>query len=225
MEGGGVGRMRVALLSDQDGNAGGALLDNMQVGMKKTGQACTVPAAASAKLMYYLDCMLTLVSGSVFDDRADAGTIRKLRDYSNYQALEEQELDLLLLLCILLSPDEFIGKLIFPDSNGALCGTSSNKFYEITAARTRVAVVENVTIGGRQTAVRKIMAFKQSWIENYYIRPMQTYGTRLQRVVRQVKGGGNSSAPNNCIACVVGLVLCPFVIVAKLLSCFLQSNE
>ena len=110
----------------------------------------------------------------------------------NYQALSHQEVDLLLLFCILLSPDEFVGKLIFPD-NGTLCdGASNNEFYEISAARTHVAVTETVTIGGRETAVRKIMAFKRSWLTTNYIEPIATFGSRLQQLATGLEQGGSS---------------------------------
>jgi len=56
-----------------------------QIGIRKTGQTTTVPGNPKAKLMYYLNCVLSCV-----DDDNDSD-IRRLRDYQNYGRLTDEE--------------------------------------------------------------------------------------------------------------------------------------
>ena len=84
-----------------------AALIGERVGIKDTTISVTVPASPTAKLMYYLNCVASVFE---LDDR----NINRLKNYRNYYLLNDTEIDALLALVILFSPDELIGKVFFP---------------------------------------------------------------------------------------------------------------
>ena len=48
---------------------------------------------------------------------------------------------------------------------------------------TKLVVAESVMIGGQQKRVRKIMMFKKSWIEYYYLDPMRSISEGSRRAL------------------------------------------
>ena len=65
----------------------------------------------------------------------NTGELGRFRDFSNYHRLDSDDIDKLLIFCLLLSPDEINGKCIFQDDD--MCGNSNNKFFELSAVNTR----------------------------------------------------------------------------------------
>ena len=74
------------------------------------GNDVTVPESPTAKLMYYLDCVALVIK---LDDR----NLNRLRNYKSYHLLNDTEIDALLALVLLFSPDELIGKVFFPSED------------------------------------------------------------------------------------------------------------
>ena len=72
-----------------------ALVGRTQIGIRATGAVVTVPNNNKAKLMYYLNCVCTVLD---LDDNADINRLRRYRDY----ILTADETDRLLHLCYLL---------------------------------------------------------------------------------------------------------------------------
>ena len=155
-----------------------AAIVGQKFGIRETGQTVTVPASPTAKLMYYLDCVATVI-------QLDNPNLRRLRDYRRYYSLNDEEIDALLVLILLLSPDELIGKVFFPSED---CGGSANQFFELSAVTNMLAVSSNVLIGGESKRVAKIMFFKRSWMENNFISPLRSFEGRLQRLARGLQG-------------------------------------
>ena len=89
-----------------------------RVGIKAAGTKVTVPGSPTAKLMYYLDCVAVVIK---LDDR----NLNRLRNYGSYYLLNDTEIDALLALVLLFSPDVLIGKVFFPSED---CGERRNKF-------------------------------------------------------------------------------------------------
>ena len=163
-----------------------AALIGEQVGIKETGVNVTVPASPTAKLMYYLNCVAIVI-------QLDSPNLNRLRNYRSYYLLNDTEIDALLALVLLFSPDELIGKVFFPSED---CGGSSNTFFELSSVTHMLAVTDNVLIGGERKRVAKIMLFKRSWLENNYISPLRSFEGRLQRLARGLPG----RAPSTSIA-------------------------
>ena len=131
---------------------------------RKFGDTVTVPNADIAKIMYYIDCVCTVVD---YNDN----NISRYRDYSNWRNMSDEEDRLIFLLALQLSPKELENKVFF--NNPALCAGSANQFYEIGQIQNRVMVVNSIVIGGRSRQVKKIMAYQPSWMERNYLEPMK----------------------------------------------------
>lgn len=149
------------------------MLDRMRVGLKDTSTAATIPDDPVAKLMYYLNCMCTVLK---LDDNDD---INRLRRYDEYAWLSHTDRNVLIHLCYLLKPDVLLNKCIFQDD--ALCGNMGNRFFELHTVRDQFLVAGSVMIGGQQTRVTKIMTFKMVWLRNNWTNPMQAVIARQQR--------------------------------------------
>ena len=141
-----------------------AFVNNVNYDVKPFGKSVTVPDTPIAKIMYYLDCVCTVVD---YND----GDIRRYRNHSNWANMSDEEDRMIFLLALALSPDELEDKVFF--NSPQLCYESSNQFYEIGQVRSQLLIVQSVLIGGQQRKVKKIMAYKQSWLQNNYLQPMQ----------------------------------------------------
>ena len=156
-----------------------------EVGIKKTGQSCTVPDNPKANLMYYLSCVSSVL------DLHDNQHISRLTNYKQYHSLDDDDTDVLLTLVVLFSPDELIGKVFHPSED---IDGSSNEFYEISAVSHLLAATSNVVIGGQTRQVLKIMLFKKCWMEENYIRPIIAFKDRLARLAGKLSGGRSRPA-------------------------------
>ena len=154
-------------------------------GMKDITSKVTVPDNARAKLMYYLSCVKTVI-------QLNDSTLQRLSDYNNYQLLTDPEIDALLALVILFSPDELLGKVFFHDED---CGGWNNQFFELSAVSHMLAVTDNILIGGERKRVAKVMFFKTSWLDNYYLTPLRSFEGRLQRLARGLPGRAPTRLP------------------------------
>lgn len=155
-----------------------AALIGEKVGIKDTSCSATVPVTPTAKLMYYLNCVAYVI-------QLNNPNLSRLRDYKRYYLLNDAEIDSLLVLILLFSPDELIGKVFFPSED---CGGSTNQFFELSSVTHMLAVSSNVLIGGERKKVANIMFFKRSWLENNYISPLRSFEGRLQRLARGLPG-------------------------------------
>ena len=74
-----------------------AALVRERVGIKKVGGPATVSGNSKAKLMYYLNCVASLIE-------LNDPNLRRLRDYQNYYLLNDAETDALLALGLTVQP-------------------------------------------------------------------------------------------------------------------------
>ena len=145
-----------------------AVIGSTQIQLKRTGSPATIPDNPTAKLMYYFNCICHCVEAD------NDSTICRLRNYGNYFRLSSEEEAQLLILCLALSPDKLIGSILFPVKDEDDLNGMSNDFFELSAVNTKLVVSESVLIGGQQKRVRKIMMFKKSWVEKYYLDPLRS---------------------------------------------------
>ena len=141
-----------------------AFVGRVNYNLKDTSSKANVPNNPTARLMYYLNCLCSVLK---LDDDQD---INRLRRYENY-FLSRGDRDLLIQLCILLKPDVLLNKCIFQDDR--LCGDMLNKFYDLEQVRDSLFIAGNIMIGGQNRRVTKIMAFKMSWLNYYWTQPMK----------------------------------------------------
>ena len=91
--------------------------------LRQTSQVTQVPNSYPAKLMYYLDCVCTVLK---LDDDP---IMNRLRQYHRCD-LTTQQIDTLLSLCYTFGPDLLNKKCFF--NNDELCGTSGEYSYYST---------------------------------------------------------------------------------------------
>ena len=152
-----------------------AVLGKTQIEIKDTSVKTSVPNNPTARLMYYLNSVLTCVEAD------KDSTMRRLTDYkNNYSSLTNEEEAMLLILCLALSPDKLIGSIFFPVEDREFDGYD-NKFFEVKAVSTKLVVAESILIGGQQKKVQNIMMFKKRWIENNYLNPLTSFQRSQQQ--------------------------------------------
>ena len=144
-----------------------------EIGFERTGRSVTVPDNDIAKLMSYLQCVCTTI------DCNNESEIRRFTDYSKWYSLSTDEQQELFAFCYALSPDEFNSKIFF--QSDALCGNSSNEFYEISQVSSQIVAASSIVIAGRTRRVNKIMTYKMFWMRNYYLEPMQRLAQRFTK--------------------------------------------
>ena len=146
--------------------------------MRDISETVTVPANAKAKLMYYLNCVKTVIHLNDYP-------LQRLTDYQNFHLLTDPEIDALLALVVLFSPDELLGKVFFRDKDRR---GGSNQFFDLSAVSHMLAVTDNVLIAGERKRVAKVMFFKRSWLDKNYFTPIRTFKGRLQRMASGLPG-------------------------------------
>ena len=124
--------------------------------------------------MYYLNCVAVVL-------KLEDPNLRRLTNYQNYYSLTDAEIDALLALVILFSPDELLGKVFFLSED---CGGRNNQFFELNAVSHMLAVSDNILIGGETKRVAKVMFFQRSWLDKHYFTPLRSFQGRLQRMAR-----------------------------------------
>jgi len=157
-----------------------AVLENLEIGLKKTGGSVDVPNDHKARLMFYLDCICNVLNFQNYTTN-----LARLRNYSNHYLLSDNDLDELVILCLLVSPEVLINKVIF--ANEEMCGHFQNQFYELSAVQNRFPITDSILIGGTQRRVRKIMTFKMVFLELNYLAPMRFFQPRLERIAALVR--------------------------------------
>ena len=134
--------------------------------IKPTGSLVDIPENKLAKLMYYLDCVL-----SVIQYAQDT----KYTDFHNYYLLTKEDEEVVKNLVILFNPKLMLELKLFIIAPNLIPYGQTNKFYEITDKRLGLHASNNVIIEGKSINVLKIMACKEVWINKYFTEPMDEY--------------------------------------------------
>ena len=148
-----------------------AQLTSKKLTIKDTTVAIIIPNNPKAELMYYLDCVATVLM---------TDKLQRYRNYGEYYYLPDSEIDNLLEIARIFNPKAMVEAGIFiadEDINGM------NRFYEITNEEMGLHVNEEIFIGGVRVQVLKLMVFKQSWVIRYYIEPYASLTRRNQHVL------------------------------------------
>uniref|UniRef100_A0A7S1GK33 KOW domain-containing protein n=1 Tax=Cyclophora tenuis TaxID=216820 RepID=A0A7S1GK33_CYCTE len=88
-------------------------------------------------------------------------------------------------------PENLIDRIIFLDeeddnngrSNGKLCGSSNNKWFEAYKIQATRHVPVRIQLNGQTVFVDKVMFFKKIWLRLEYKRPLMNNCRRLQRIL------------------------------------------
>ncbi|CAF1553054.1 unnamed protein product [Didymodactylos carnosus] len=140
--------------------------------VQRFSQTVNVPNNSIAKCMYYLDVVCTLLE-------YDESNLDRLRDFRNYHRLTDDEIRLLFIGCVALSPDLLIDKCMFEDAEA--CGNSLNRIYELSHVQRNFLVANSIFVAGRNRRVKKIMAYKPEWIKTFYYNPISQLTQQFQQ--------------------------------------------
>ncbi len=178
--------------------------------VKPIGRTVTIPDNRLAKLMYYLDCVFTVIQ---YDQNS------RLTDFRNYYLLSKEEEQTVLGLVALFNPKVMVDLSLFIVSPNLVPYGSTNEFYQITDDRIGVHVNSEVVIGGRVIKVLKIMACTETWIDRYYIQPANSYtrpqltsGSNYKYSSYQSNNSNNNQNQSCCKTC-IGLIVIIIIIV------------
>ena len=137
------------------------------------GHLVNVPNNNIAKLMYYLDCVSTVIE---YNDNT-------LTDYQNYDELTIEELAAVFALATVLNPQMFIDANIFIVNPDLIPDSYDNQFYKITDETIGVHVNQEIMIGEKAVKVKKVMACNNSWLINNYYAPLNA----INRMISEKK--------------------------------------
>ena len=184
-------------------------LGYQSLNVKPIGQTVTVPDNSLARLMYYLDCVFTVIQ---FDQNS------RLTDYQRYYLLSKEEEQTVLGLVALFNPKIMSDLSLFIVSRDLVPYGSSNEFYQITDDRIGVHVNSEVVIGGRVVKVLKIMACTEDWIYRNYINPAESYTKPQLTSGSNYNYSSNYNTTNNnnntsCRKTCIGLIVIIIIIV------------
>ena len=141
--------------------------------VERTTTKAVVPQNDIAKLMYYLNCVATVLQYDIN---------YRFRDYRNYFNLTQKEKDAVVVIALLFNPEILIDCKVFILDPTLLVGEFDNEFYKITDENIGIHVNEEVMIGGRQVRVLKIMACNENWIRKNYLDPIENINNRKKNV-------------------------------------------
>ena len=138
------------------------------------GTEANVPKHPMARLMYYLNCVATVID---YHDPL-------LTNYHNYDLLSGEELLAVYTLATLLNPQLFIEAGIFIVDQSLLLDFE-NQFYEISDETIGIHVNSEIIIGGKTVKVLKVMACNENWLVISYYRPMNQINTLIREKERE----------------------------------------
>jgi hypothetical protein len=161
---------------------------DVSISMKAVGTSTSVPNHPIAKLMYYLSCV-----NSCLVKNGQRLLEQRHTSYANYTSLSSDEQTLIVLLALLLSPDELIDVCIFVVPPGTAClGGAQNEFIELTKATSvlgaaRISNNKIALFKGEEVKSACFMVCTESWLANYFIQPFAMELPRLQALQSQSK--------------------------------------
>ena len=136
------------------------------LGVQPLTYIMNIPDNKLAKLMYYLECVLTVVKYDIEE---------RYYNYNNYSLLNKDEEKTLLKLVELFSPSNMTKLSLFIIDPELLPYGKDIEFYEKTNTNLGVNINSEVILEGRILKVLKIMVCKRAWLNEYYYVPLHEY--------------------------------------------------
>ncbi|CAC5371025.1 unnamed protein product [Mytilus coruscus] len=154
------------------------VLNRDSVNDKDSSSNVIVPNNPTAKLMYYLNCMCKVLNL----DQTEYD-ITRLTDFRRYVCISDEDLASMIILCSYLDPGTLTDVCIFQDE--VACGNNVNKFCDVNTRLKTIAAAQSVMVGNVKVKVKKIMFYKMTWIETYYVEPLAHFIALYDRPSRR----------------------------------------
>ncbi|CAF0787420.1 unnamed protein product [Adineta ricciae] len=149
-----------------------AVIGSDELGLNRTTVPVTIPNDNVAYLMYYLNCVCTVI------DCKNDPDLQRFISFQNYRQLSVDEQRALVALCRRINPILLKDRVFF--QNDAMCVQFNNEFYDISLVQNRLVAAESIIIAGRIRRVTKIMCYKNIWLQTFYYNPMQRLTDRFR---------------------------------------------
>lgn len=143
-----------------------------QLIIKNTGTTCTVPENSWAKLMYYLNCVNSVINLDIPS---------KITNYNKYMDLTFDDKNYILMLAEVMSPSLFEENHVFI-YDAVITPGKSNQFYDISYTKVAAAATKEFLVAGMRVATLKVMAYEYQWKKKYYDDPMLEFSERLNDI-------------------------------------------
>ena len=140
--------------------------DYHKLDSKESEQKIDIPDNKLAKLMYYLQCVFTVI---------ESDAEKRYTNYNNYYLLSKLEEQTVLGLVSTFNPTLMIELNLFKIEPDFVPIGKENEFYDISDEKFEGKIKSEVTIAEVPRKVLKVMACKQSWINKYYEEPLKEF--------------------------------------------------
>ena len=148
-------------------------------------QIIKIPDNPLAKLMYYLECICTVI---------DSDIEKRYTNYNNYSLLTSLERKTVLKLVSKFNPKIMIELNLFKIEPDFVPIDKENEFYEITDEIFEGKINSEVIIEEVTMKVLKVMVCKQSWINKYFEEPIKEYEEYEKKI--ETENEKKESKPN-----------------------------
>jgi hypothetical protein len=136
------------------------------------GTKINVPGNDIAKLMYYLKCICYILEMEQDPD------IQHLTNFENYSNMSSGDIQKIVKLCSIASPDTLYNKFLFVDNYRNL-GSLGNKLYERACSfNNSNGNIQNAT--DQQSFVR-FMVFDLYWLERNFVIPFRNIVNEIEK--------------------------------------------
>ena len=148
-------------------------------------QIIKIPDNPLAKLMYYLDCICTVIESDIE---------KRYTNYNNYSLLTSLERKTVLNFVSIFNPKIMIELNLFKIEPDFVPIDKENEFYEITDEIFEGKINSEVILEEVTMKVLKVMVCKQSWINKYYEEPIKEYEEYKKKI--ETENEKKESKPN-----------------------------
>ena len=177
--------------------------------IEETGEYAYVPYDDLAKLMYYLNCVFTVLQ--INEDK-------KFIDFKHYMDLTQEEQKHVFFLAVLFSPDILIEKGVFLENPDLLDYGDNNKFLKLTDERIGIHVDQEIFVGERYVKVLEVMVCNKKWLNRNYYEPKERTKNLLKYKKYGSENGCCSKSNGKIIFCSIFIIFYLILFVKRLLS-------
>lgn len=136
----------------------------MPVNLQDASESTSVPRSSTGRLMYYINCIDGLIGLS-----KEVPEVKPFTEYKKDPKLSLGSKKALLVLVILLNPDDLEGKCILEKED--MCGDRNNLFININDIQPGLIKKDDVIYQGIRVRTKTVMVYRKIWMIKNYVEP------------------------------------------------------
>jgi len=142
--------------------------DLERLGILNESSGIIVPKDKLAKLMYYLQCVFSIL---------DCPGFEYYTDYTHYRSLTTRQINEVLLMAQRFHPNTMISSNLFLVDSQLISMGFGNQFYNANDRRLPYPINSSVLIGGKSFKVLQVMAVTRGWLNENFYEPMELFAS------------------------------------------------